>query len=73
MSVISFNYNKTICYYIRHYEQYKQNSIPAWSAIDDFYKKRIVGLISWNFIYQALDIFNFGQSMINWFKTFIII
>lgn len=27
--------------------------------------------ISWNFIYQTLDIFNFGQPIKYWFKHFI--
>lgn len=26
--------------------------------------------ISWHFIYQTLDIFNFGQTIKDWIKTF---
>lgn len=34
------------------------------------YFEKAYDSISWDFIYQTLDIFNFGQTIKDWIKTF---
>lgn len=49
-----------------HFTEY--NDIPGLLMLIDF--EKAFDSISWNFIYKALEIFNFGLSINRWIKTF---
>ena len=44
------------------------NQIPGLLMLIDF--KKAFDSISWDFIFQTLDLFNFGNSIKDWIKTF---
>lgn len=49
-----------------HFTEY--NDIPGFLMLIDF--EKAFDSISWNFIYKALEFFNFGLSINRWIKTF---
>lgn len=58
--------NIRIIYDVMNYTE--RNSIPGLLMLIDFGKA--FDSISWDFIYQTLDIFKFGQPIKDWVKTF---
>ena len=44
------------------------NQIPGLLMLIDF--EKAFDSISWDFIFQTLDLFNFGNSIKDWIKTF---
>lgn len=46
----------------------EQNQIPEFLMLIDV--EKAFDSISWNFIYQTLDLFNFGDSIKDWVNTF---
>lgn len=61
--------NIRIIYDVMKYTE--RNSIPGLLMLIDF--EKAFDSISWDFIYQTLDIFKFGQPIKDWVKTFIMI
>lgn len=58
--------NVRMIYDIMQYTE--QNQIPNLLMLIDF--EKAFDTISWKFIYQTLDFFNFGASIKNWIQTF---
>lgn len=58
--------NIRLVYDLMNYTE--QNQIPGLLMLIDF--EKAFDSISWRFIYQTLDLFNFGDSIKDWVKTF---
>lgn len=59
--------NIRLVYDIMHFTE--NNDIPGLLMLIDF--EKAFDSISWNFIYKALEFFNFGPSINRWIKTFL--
>lgn len=57
--------NVRMIYDIMQYTE--QNQIPGLLMLIDF--EKAFDTISWKFIYQTLDFFNFGASIKNWIQN----
>ena len=58
--------NCRLIYDILHYTE--ENDIPGILLLIDF--EKAFDSISWSFLYEVLKFFNFGNSIIDWVKTF---
>lgn len=58
--------NCRLIYDILHFTE--ENDIPGILLLIDF--EKAFDSISWSFIYDTLKFFNFGESVIEWVKTF---
>lgn len=58
--------NTRLIYDLMHYTE--TNDIPGILLLIDF--EKAFDSISWSFIEQVLDFFNFGKSMKHWITTF---